>query len=106
MKEARTRADEDEPPDEMDDVTDDTRGDTDDGPDASRPCHRRGCDRPAAFEVLERYQEDTGHGAVEARAALCQEHADEETPTNLDRAYDDYVFRVTPLASASETDAA
>lgn len=60
-------------------------------------CHRRGCDRPPAFLVLERYQEETGQGAVEARAYLCTEHTEEEGPTNLDRVYDDYVFRIDPL---------
>lgn len=60
-------------------------------------CHRRGCDEPAAFVVLERYQEETGKGAVEAEAALCRAHIDEESPANLDGAYDDYVFRVDPI---------
>lgn len=63
-------------------------------------CHRRGCSRPAEFVVLERYQEETGHGAVEAKVSLCLEHADEESPTNLDRAYEDYVFRVVPIEEA------
>lgn len=106
ITEARTRADEAEPPDETEDATDDTRGESDDGSDAPRRCHRRGCDKPATFEALERYQEDTGHGAVEATAALCREHADEESPTNLDLAYDEYVFRVTPLSPMDETDTA
>ncbi|SFG86873.1 hypothetical protein SAMN04488063_3158 [Halopelagius inordinatus] len=106
ITEARTRADEAEPPEETEDATDDTRRESDDGPGSSRRCHRRGCDEPATFEVLERYQEETGHGAVEATAALCREHADEESPTNLDLAYDEYVFRVTPLSSMSETDTA
>lgn len=88
------------------DSPDDTRRDDDDNPDAPRRCHRRGCDRPATFEVLERYQEETGHGAVEATAVLCREHTDEESPTNLDAAYEDYVFRVRPFPSASETDTA
>lgn len=61
-------------------------------------CHRRGCDEPAAFVVLERYQEETGKGAVEAEAALCRDHTDEESPANLGGAYDDYVFRVEPIA--------
>ncbi|WP_136716709.1 hypothetical protein [Halorientalis salina] len=60
-------------------------------------CHRRGCTERATFVVLERYQEETGHGAVEAEAVLCQEHADEESPANLDGSYADYVFRVEPL---------
>lgn len=81
IDEARERGDEPEPPDE-------------------RPitCHRRGCNEPATFVVIERYQEETGHGAVTAEAYLCRAHTDEESPTNLDGAYDDYVFRVEPLA--------
>jgi hypothetical protein len=84
IDEARERADEAEPPDE-------------------RPltCHRRGCDEPAQFVVTERYQEETGHGAVTAQAALCLAHTDEESPANLDGAYDDYVFRVDPLTEAT-----
>jgi len=49
------------------------------------------------FLVLERYQEETGHGAVKAEAVLCREHTDEESPTNLDGSYEEYVFRVEPL---------
>lgn len=60
-------------------------------------CHRRDCHRIATFVVLERYQEETGHGAVEAEALLCPTHAEVESPANLDRAYEDYVFRVDPL---------
>lgn len=71
-----------------------------DGP--PETCHRRGCDRPPAFLVLERYQEETGHGAVEARAYLCREHTAEEGPTNLDHVYEDYVFRVDPLPGTTE----
>jgi len=80
IDEARERGDEAEPPDE-------------------RPitCRRRGCNDPATFVVSERYQEETGHGAVTAQAYLCRAHADEESPTNLDGVYDDYVFRVEPL---------
>jgi hypothetical protein len=63
-----------------------------------RTCHRRGCDERARFVVLERYQEETGQGAVEAEAVLCRTHTDEESPVNLDGAYDEYVFRVEPLA--------
>jgi hypothetical protein len=81
LDEALERSDEPEPPDE-------------------RPitCHRRGCNERAAFVVTERYQEETGHGAVTAAASLCRAHTDEESPTNLDGVYDDYVFRVEPLA--------
>ena len=65
--------------------------------DVPAECHRRGCTEPPAFLVLERYQEETGHGAVEATAMLCQKHTDEESPTNLDRSYPDYVFLVEPI---------
>lgn len=69
-------------------------------------CHRRGCTERATFVVLERYQEETGHGAVEAEVVLCQEHAAEESPTNLDGSYVDYVFRVEPLEETLDVDAA
>ncbi|MFW5903405.1 MAG: hypothetical protein ACOCS7_01560 [Halolamina sp.] len=69
----------------------------DDHPDSPRTCHRRGCNEPATFLVLERYQEETGHGTVEATAALCREHTAEESPTNLDDAGSDYVFHIEPL---------
>ena len=94
IREARERSDEAEPPAE---VLDDT--------DSPPECHRRGCSEPAAFVVLERYQEETGKGAVEARAFLCREHADEESPTNLDGAYPEYVFRVDPLPGVWGPDA-
>lgn len=55
--------------------------------------------------MLERYQEETGQGAVEATAVLCREHTDDESPTNLDAVYEEYVFRVVPLPATSETDA-
>lgn len=61
------------------------------------PCHRRDCMTPAAFRVLERYQEETGQGAVEAVALLCPDHTMEEGPSNLDQAYEGYVFRIDPL---------
>ena len=60
-------------------------------------CHRRGCSRQPAFRVTERYLEETGKGPVEATARLCREHTDDESPTNLDDAYEDYVFHVEPL---------
>ena len=72
--------------------------------DSRRECHRRGCDEPAAFVVLERYQEETGHGAVEAEAVLCREHTDEESPANLDGVYADYVFRVEPIPEIGTAD--
>ena len=75
-------------------------------PDSLPECHRRGCIKRATFVVLERYQEETGHGAVEAEAVLCQEHADEESPTNLDGSYPDYVFRVEPLQETVDMDTA
>lgn len=96
VTEAVDRADEAEPPPE----------ELDEEADADRGCHRRGCDEPAAFLVLERYQEDTGHGAVEATAVLCRDHAAEERPANLDGVYPDYVFRVEPLPGALDADAA
>lgn len=105
MTEARTRSDEVEPPDDTEDEADQTRRE-DDEADSPRLCHRRGCDELATFLVLERYQEETGHGVVEATAALCQKHADEESPTNLDAAYEDYVFRVEPLPPTKEADTA
>jgi hypothetical protein len=55
--------------------------------------------------VLERYQEETGQGAVEAEAFLCREHTDEESPTNLDGVYADYVFYVKPLDEATANSA-
>jgi len=64
-------------------------------------CDRRSCDETAAFHVLERYQEDTGKGAVEAETVLCRAHTDEESPVNLDAAYSDYVFRVEPISDAA-----
>ncbi|MBP1921431.1 hypothetical protein J2751_000420 [Halorubrum alkaliphilum] len=85
VSEAVDRADESEPPD-----------------DTPVECYRRSCTEPAAFSVTERYQEDTGKGAVEATALLCEIHTGEEAPTNLDKAYSDYVFRVEPVAAASD----
>ncbi|MFB1064527.1 hypothetical protein [Natrinema sp. H-ect4] len=75
-------------------------------PDSLPECHRRDCTERAIFVVLERYQEETGHGAVEAEAVLCQEHAAEESPANLDGSYADYVFRVEPLQETLEMDTA
>lgn len=68
--------------------------------DSTPTCHRRGCDEPATFVVLERYQEETGHGAVEAEAYLCREHTAEERPSNLDRAYAEYAFRIEPISES------
>jgi hypothetical protein len=74
----------------------------DESGDEPPPCHRRGCDEPATFVVLERYLEETGQGPVESVAFLCQPHATEESPANLDQAYDDYLFRVDPIRDSSE----
>ena len=91
LEEARDRADEAEPPHAG-------QNEADEYPASSRTCHRRGCNELATFVVRERYQEDTGHGAVEAEAFLCREHTAEESPTNLDGVFADYVFRVEPVA--------
>lgn len=56
------------------------------------------------FVVLERYQEETGHDAVEAKAALCREHTVKECPTDLDGVYEAYVFRVEPILATGNTD--
>ncbi len=69
-------------------------------------CHRRGCTERATFVALERYQEETGHGAVEAEAVLCREHAAEESPANLDSSYAEYVFRVEPIQEMQDGDTA
>jgi len=73
------------------------RGDESEPPESPRECHRRGCHETAEFVVLERYQEETGKGTVEAEALLCEEHTAEEYPTNLDHAGEDYLFRITPF---------
>ncbi|WP_152041751.1 hypothetical protein [Salinigranum salinum] len=99
IEEAQERADEPRPQDEESTETTETTADDRDG---APTCHRRGCDRPAAFLVLERYLEDTGHGAVEATAELCREHTEEESPTRLDDAYSGYVFRVEPLPGTTD----
>ena len=96
LSEARERADEPEPTDDPPDPDGIRRG-REERPASTRECHRRGCTETVAFLVLERYQEETGHGAVEAEAALCREHTAEESPTNLDGVYSDYVFRVDPI---------
>ncbi|MEF8915141.1 hypothetical protein, partial [Natronomonas sp.] len=92
IREALTRGEELEPPAEDEEPP--------------RECHRRGCAEPPAFVVRERYQEETGHGAVVATAYLCRDHTDEESPTNLDNAYSGYVFRVDPVDTASDADMA
>ena len=95
--EARDRADESEPPRDDRPDGDETPREGDEPADSPRPCHRRDCTEPAKFVVVERYQEETGHGAVEARAVLCRDHTAEESPVNLDGVYADYLFRVEPL---------
>ncbi|WP_336343518.1 hypothetical protein [Halalkalicoccus ordinarius] len=105
LQQARDRADEAEPPGDDRDEANEVPREEDEGPDSSRECHRRGCTEPAAFLVLERYQEETGHGAVEAEAVLCRTHTAEESPTNLDGAYPEYVFRVEPVPGTADTNA-
>lgn len=102
LEEARERADETEPPRGVSDVTEETLHQDGDPRDSTRTCHRRGCDEPATFLVVERYLEETGHGTVTAEATLCRDHTAEESPTNLDHAYSDYVFRVVPIPEADD----
>ena len=83
LRETRERSDEAEP----------TRDDSD----VLAACYRRDCSEPAAFVVLERYQEEGGHGPVEAEVELCETHTAQESPVNLSAVYDEYVFRVEPL---------
>jgi len=82
ISEARERGDEPEP-----------------AADPPTECHRRGCSEPVAFSVTERYQEETGAGAVEATAFLCADHTADESPANVEDAYDGYVFHVEPVAA-------
>lgn len=102
LEEALERADEPEPePTETPDTeASDLEREEVSGGDGNghRECHRRGCSEPAAFVVRERYLEETGHGAVVAEAYLCRDHANEESPTNLDPNYPEYVFVVEPIA--------
>jgi hypothetical protein len=98
LTEARDRADEPDP------TAEEGQLEEDEYPDSPQECHRRGCTEPATFLVCERYQEETGHGAVEADAALCREHTAEESPTNLDGVYPDYVFRVDPIPETRASD--
>jgi hypothetical protein len=87
------RGDEAEPTDLGDEETD-VEYEPSEGP---HECHRRSCTEPASFVVLERYLEETSHSPVEATAMLCVAHTEEEGPTRLEAAYDDYVFRIEPL---------
>ena len=104
LAETRDRADEPDPTADDQTDPDEARREGDEYPALPRECHRRGCTEPAAFLVRERYQEETGQGAVEAEAALCREHTAEESPTNLDGVYPDYVFRVDPIPEAHTSD--
>ncbi|CCQ35846.1 uncharacterized protein Nmlp_1651 [Natronomonas moolapensis 8.8.11] len=111
--EDRERGEEAEPPDdgeaddgEADDgEADDATGGIQRGdgayPDPPHECHRRGCDEQASFVVAERYREETGQGTVRAEAHLCRAHTDEESPSNLDSAGEDYVFRIDPITDAT-----
>ncbi|MFH5845239.1 hypothetical protein [Haladaptatus sp. CMAA 1909] len=105
VKQARERMDETEPRDDRNE-TDESRYEGEEHSEPPPTCHRRGCDEPAKFVVLERYQEETGHGAVESAARLCQRHTAEESPANLDGVYADYVFRVDPLTETNDTSTA
>lgn len=105
LEQALDRVDEAEPPLDEQDEAEETQREHD-RPTAPRECHRRDCTEPATFVVLERYQEETGHGAVEAKAFLCRVHTAEESPTNLDGAYSDYVFRVEALPETDDTETA
>lgn len=67
-------------------------------------CHYRDCHEIASFRVVERYLEETGHGSVTAEALMCEAHADDESPTNLDRSYSGYLFMVEPLANLESTE--
>ncbi|MEF8851931.1 MAG: hypothetical protein V5A44_02710 [Haloarculaceae archaeon] len=106
VAEARARADEVEPAEGEQAVVDADQTDERDLSDVSLRCHRRSCEELAEFVVLERYQEDTGHGAVEAEALLCRDHTDKEGPANLDGVYDGYVFRVDPIVANPDVDTA
>lgn len=96
VEEALARLDEEEPDLELEETAQ-ARREAYEEEEIPRECHRRECDELARFFVVERYQEETGQGAVEAAAALCRDHTAEESPTNLDGSYADYVFKVTPI---------
>lgn len=106
LAEARERADEVEPPRDVEDEASEVQHEEDENSDSPRQCYRRGCDEQAAFAVVERYQEETGQGPVEAKALLCREHTAEEHPANLDGVYADYVFRVESLPEIATSDRA
>jgi len=105
IDEERSRGDEAEPTDADEDTAEGdeetvegVQREAGEYPDPPSGCHRRGCQKRAAFAVVERYQEETGKGIVEAKAFLCREHTAEEGPSNLDSADGGYVFRIEPLA--------
>ena len=106
LEQERDRADEAEPLQNEQNEANEVHREGNASGDSSQECRRRGCTELPAFLVLERYQEETGHGAVEAEAALCEAHTAEESPTNLDGVYADYVFQVTPIPETSNTDTA
>lgn len=97
---------EDEPPGDGSRRPDANASPADGGANSGTPreCHRRGCTKRASFVVRERYLEETGKGAVVAKAALCRDHTAEERPTNLENSYPDYLFRVDPLPGANGVD--
>lgn len=103
IDEERSRSDEDEPPEGTDDTAEGVQRGGGTYPDPPSGCHRRSCEKRAAFVVVERYQEETGKGLVEAKAFLCREHTAEEGPSNLDSADGGYVFRIEPLADDPTT---
>ena len=101
LAEARDRGDEPEPLRDGEAEAESVGTDPTDPP---RECERRDCTDRATFVVVERYQEETGHGAVEATAVLCRNHTADERPANLDSAYSEYVFRVEPLSTTDTTE--
>ncbi len=105
IDEERSRGDEPDPSESAADGADDAAEGFQRGngtyPDPPSGCHRRGCEKRAAFVVVERYQEETGKGLVEAKAFLCEEHTAAEGPSNLDAADGGYVFRIERLADGT-----
>ncbi|GAA0238779.1 hypothetical protein ACFFQF_28690 [Haladaptatus pallidirubidus] len=103
VEQARERIDETEPRDQQGKANE-TQYEEDEYSDSPHVCHRRECDEIARFVVLERYQEETGHGTVKSEAKLCRKHTAEESPTNLDDASAEYLFRVDPLPETADGD--
>ncbi|WP_328517208.1 hypothetical protein [Haladaptatus caseinilyticus] len=77
VEQAHERMDETKSRDEQNEA-DESRDERKENSDSPRKCHRRECDEPAKFVALERYQEETDHGSVEAEASPCQRHTAEE----------------------------